>query len=351
MTIAAVPNIKEMTVRSVGDGWTGEMWEQLRHDEGIKYEIISGVLYITPFPWGHRTTHGPTGLQIEGMTLRTIDGGWTAEQWEQLNHNEGIRYEIIAGVLYMSSSPSVYHQWISSRIYLALEQQLSVPGVAFTFYSPTGVFLPDSDPLQPDLVVVRREDREMFRDKRIYGVPALLVEILSPSNSEYDLVVKREAYARAGVPEYWIARPHERDVLIHSEPQTATGQYLSVTHIAPDGELVSPTLPFRATITPFFADAPDPHCIKWGRGEKVNGTAKTPGETKYDSEHSIPCHICDALPVSRNARSLYTRSLNHLFPHDGSGAGINHTYSFVSGRGNQCTLPFGGVRDVVVAGP
>ena len=84
----------------------------------------------------------------------------------------------------------------------------------------------------------------------------LLVEVLSPSNANYDLVTKREAFARAGVPEYWIARPVERDILVHSEPEPATGQYLRLARVPPDGTLVSPTLPVRAAVAPFFAGAP-----------------------------------------------------------------------------------------------
>jgi Uma2 family endonuclease len=78
------------------------------------------------------------------------------------------------------------------------------------------------------------------------------VEILSPSTVEYDLVTKRENYARAGVPEYWAARPVQRDLVLHSEPDLLTGEYRRVLIIPPDGELVSPTLPFRAPVASFF---------------------------------------------------------------------------------------------------
>jgi Uma2 family endonuclease len=50
--------------------------------------------------------------------------------------------------------------------------------------------------------MVRTEDRHIFRDRRVFGVPSLLVEVLSPSNPEQDLEVKRDAYAHAAVPEY-----------------------------------------------------------------------------------------------------------------------------------------------------
>ena len=187
--------------------------------------------------------------------LRSTDANWTAADWEELP-DDGQRYEIIAGVLYVSTAPSPGHQLIVQEIYSTLREQVVVPGAGFVFLAPIGLFMPGCDPVQPDLLVVRTEDRGMIGPRRIAGVPALLVEVLSPSNADYDLVVKRAAYAQAGVPEYWIARPHERDVLVHSEPEPATGQYLRVERVPPDGTLISPTLPVRVAVSTFFATVP-----------------------------------------------------------------------------------------------
>ena len=184
--------------------------------------------------------------------LRSTDANWTAADWEQLP-DDGQRYEIIGGVLYVSTAPSPAHQLILMEFVAALQEQMVVPGIGIVLTSPIGLFMPGSDPVQPDAIVVRAEDRGIIGPRRIEGVPALLVEVLSPSNASYDLVVKREAYARAGVPEYWIARPVERDILVHSEPEPATGQYLRVERVPPAGTLISPTLPVQAAVAAFFA--------------------------------------------------------------------------------------------------
>ncbi len=191
------------------------------------------------------------------LLLRSVDGGWTCEQWEQLP-DDGHRYEVLDCVLYMSTAPSPRHQRISLNITLELARQIDDPGLGLTFYAPIGVVMPSADPVQPDIVVVLAAQDDIITDRRIVGVPALLVEILSPSNAAYGLTVKAEVYARAGVPEYWIVRPAERDLLLHSRPEPATGRYLQVDHIAPDGEVHSPTLPFRAPLAPFFADTLGP---------------------------------------------------------------------------------------------
>src|SRR5262245_62011611 len=80
-------------------------------------------------------------------------GQWKYQDWEQLP-DDGNRYEVIDGVLYMSTAPSFYHQWIIHR----LERFVGVPaeqqGLAFPAVAPIGVIMPGSDPVQPDFVIV-----------------------------------------------------------------------------------------------------------------------------------------------------------------------------------------------------
>ena len=105
--------------------------------------------------------------------------------------------------------------------------------------------------------MIQTSDIDIIHDRRIFGVPTLLVEILSPTNPETDLQIKRGAYARAGVPEYWIVRPATRDVLVCSRPDAMAGDYVQTQLIDADGTLDSPTLPFHAVVADFFAGAPD----------------------------------------------------------------------------------------------
>lgn len=195
-------------------------------------------------------------VTVPELALRSHDATWDRARWETLP-DDGNRYEVIGGVLYMSTAPSFFHQWIIRQIFLTLYTQLDTAGVGLTIWSPLGVFMPGCDPVQPDLLVIRREDMGIIRGRRVEGVPALLIEILSPSNSATDTDVKRKAYAQAGVPEYWIVRPARRDVLVYSEPDAPGGDFMHSQRVAPDGELMSPTLPIRTAVAAFFADAPD----------------------------------------------------------------------------------------------
>lgn len=190
------------------------------------------------------------------LGLRSHDATWNRARWETLPA-DGNRYEIIDGVLYVSTAPRSFHQWIVQHLFLTLHRQIDETGVGLTFLAPIGVFMPGCDPVQPDITVVRAADRGLFRGGRIEGVPALLIEVLSHSTASVDTVVKRRAYARAGLPEYWIVRPATRDVLVLTRPDEARGDHAEEQLAARDGELRSPTLPVRLRVSELFAGAPD----------------------------------------------------------------------------------------------
>jgi Uma2 family endonuclease len=193
---------------------------------------------------------------MSDLVLRSLDASWNRVRWERLPA-DGNRYEVIDGVLYMTIAPSSFHQWVITQIAFALYEQLVKQQYGIVLWAPIGVFMPGCDPVQPDLLFVNRSQLDILQDRRIFGVPALLVEVLSPSNPEQDTEVKLAAYARAGVPEYWIARPAERDVLLYSQPDSASGSYACCDHVPQAGELISPTLPFRHSVAAFCAGAPD----------------------------------------------------------------------------------------------
>jgi Uma2 family endonuclease len=190
------------------------------------------------------------------LVLRSPDASWNRDRWEQLP-DDGNRYEVIDGVLYMTTAPSFFHQWIIRQIVRHLFEQIDEPGIGITLWSPIGLFMPGCDPVQPDILVIRTDNLSIVRDRRIHGIPALLIEVLSPTNPDSDLRIKRSAYARAQLPEYWIIRPAHRDVLVYTQPDQTMGDYAQAQHVLPDAELMSPTLPFRAAVADFFANAPD----------------------------------------------------------------------------------------------
>lgn len=190
------------------------------------------------------------------LVLRSLDTTWDYARWEGLP-DDGNRYEVIDGALYMTTAPSYFHQWIIVQLVQHVGLPAQQQGIAYVGIAPIGLLMPGCDPVQPDFVLVRQENAGIIHDRRIRGVPDLIAEVLSPTNPEHDTIVKRGIYARAGVPEYWMLRPATRDLLVSWQPDSALGDYTQVRLIAADAELVSPTLGVRCTVSDLFAGAPD----------------------------------------------------------------------------------------------
>ncbi|HEY0756398.1 MAG TPA: Uma2 family endonuclease [Ktedonobacteraceae bacterium] len=138
-------------------------------------------------------------------------GQWTYAEYTMIP-DDGKRYEVLKGVLYISPAPTPNHQSISVRLVAFLFQFVEAAGIGRIFHAPTDVELAPGDIVQPDVFVLLNAGLEQIGEKRVFGGPDLVVEILSPSTMSDDLHGKRDAYERAQVSEYWIVNPGERVV-------------------------------------------------------------------------------------------------------------------------------------------
>jgi Uma2 family endonuclease len=131
---------------------------------------------------------------------------------------EGERYELIDGVPYMMSAPTVNHQSVQGEIFRQLANFLKGRRCQ-VFNAPFDVCLygegnKDKTVVQPDILVVC--DKNKLKDgKRCNGAPTLIVEILSLSTARMDLFYKLNKYLQAGVQEYWIVNPETKEVSVH----------------------------------------------------------------------------------------------------------------------------------------
>ncbi len=182
-------------------------------------------------------------------------GHWAYADWQTLP-DDGKRYEVIDGVLYMTTAPSSFHQWIVQRLVRYVGLPMEDQGLGFGFTAPIGVLMPGCDPVQPDYVVVLQANASIIRGGRIRGVPDLIVEVLSPGSIAYDQGVKLEAYARAGVPEYAIIDPATR-TLSHYR-LAAEGQYEQPRVYGEHDTMSFDCLPsIVVPVAQLFAGAPD----------------------------------------------------------------------------------------------
>ena len=137
-------------------------------------------------------------------------GFWTYDDYAVLD--DGEHYEIVNGVLHMTPSPSWSHQEIVGEIFAHLRAYIRSSGLGGVFIAPIDVELASNTVFQPDVVVLLKTSQRKLKERHIVGAPDLVVEVVSPSSETHDRYRKLVAYARAGVPEYWIVDPDARTV-------------------------------------------------------------------------------------------------------------------------------------------
>jgi Uma2 family endonuclease len=122
--------------------------------------------------------------------------------------DDGLRHEIIDGEHYVTPSPASRHQVLLGRLYFEIESYLRQhPRTGQVFLSPLDVLFTRWDVVEPDLLYVADDQRDILTEENVQGPPALVVEILSPSTRKTDEQAKRHLFDRGGVREYWLVDP------------------------------------------------------------------------------------------------------------------------------------------------
>jgi Uma2 family endonuclease len=159
------------------------------------------------------TVLAPSPDEFQGPAFPP-QGQWTYEDYLRLP-DDGRRYEVLRGVLYVTAAPNPVHQFALRNLVRLLVLFLDRNPLGEFFLSPTDLILPHglTAPIQPDLFFVLGEDwKGTITSQYLEGVPDLVLEVLSPSTRRYDRQTKLSVYAEAGVREYWLADPLARTV-------------------------------------------------------------------------------------------------------------------------------------------
>jgi Uma2 family endonuclease len=119
--------------------------------------------------------------------------------------DDGKRYEVLEGSLFVCPAPSPFHQRVSKRLQRQLEAYFEDGAMGEVFNAPIDLILSRHDIVQPDILVVARADQ--ISKRGIEGAPLLAVEVLSPSTRDHDRTRKSRRYAALGLVHYWIVDP------------------------------------------------------------------------------------------------------------------------------------------------
>jgi Uma2 family endonuclease len=162
------------------------------------------------------------------MATHPARRGWSYAEFARLP-DDGKRYEVIDGELYVTPSPNPVHTRIAFNLAQLLEAFAAKHQLGWVVPAPVDVLLGEDDYVQPDVVFLRRERGAKVTERGIEVPPDLVVEVLSPSTAFRDRGLKRERYARFGVPEYWIIDPAARRVEVYHLASDPDGPPLVAT--------------------------------------------------------------------------------------------------------------------------
>ncbi len=157
--------------------------------------------------------------------------------------NNGKRYEIVDGELFVTKAPSWEHQKVTDNICMELNlwsRQTNLGRSA----SGAGIIFTEADNVIPDVVWISSDRISALLDNagHLTAAPELVVEVLSPgeANIRRDREIKLRLYAAQGVQEYWIADRILQQIQVYRRVKATL---VLVATLLPSDELTSPLLP------------------------------------------------------------------------------------------------------------
>jgi Uma2 family endonuclease len=173
------------------------------------------------------------------------------EEFQTLPRDGSKRFELIEGEVFMTPSPNTSHQRAVGRLFRALSDYVDENDLGEVFIAPYDIVFSKWTALEPDLLFVGKEQRSIITDANVQGVPDLVIEMLSPSNKEYDRDTKLRAYEKAGVPEIWYFDPEDRTAEILN--LGSDGRYVVTAKLSGNAGIISDVLAgLRLTLSEVF---------------------------------------------------------------------------------------------------
>jgi Uma2 family endonuclease len=159
--------------------------------------------------------------------------------------NDGKRYEIVEGEIFVSPAPQTKHERIQMNLFRLLDPFIRRHKLGELFVAPQDVVLEEHTVVQPDLFFVTRKRIHIVTEKNTQGAPDLVIEVESPFDEHADWKLKLRAYDKYGVGELWHVRPDPCVVDVYRRVES---RLLHVERPLGAGKFTSPLFP-RLTIS------------------------------------------------------------------------------------------------------
>ena len=152
-------------------------------------------------------------LTTEIARLFPRQGEWTESDYFRLPETNQI-VELSEGRLIITPAPKPKHQKISLNLSFLFITYIRLQKSGELAYAPIDVRLWEGNVRQPDIAFMSNEHLDRITEE-LWGVPDLVVEILSEGTTKEDRINKFFEYLRAGVLEYWIVDPFKQSIEIY----------------------------------------------------------------------------------------------------------------------------------------
>lgn len=182
----------------------------------------------------------------------TTELRWTSADLEVLPEN-GKRYEIIEGELFMSKQPHWHHQQTCGNIYRLLDNWSLETKLGRPNFAP-GIIFADDDDVAPDVTWISYERLKtaLAEDGKLHEAPELVIEVVSPGwqNARRDRETKLKLYSRRGVSEYWVIDWVNKKIEVFRRENAALRL---IATLFPADALETPLLPdFKCSVADVF---------------------------------------------------------------------------------------------------
>ena len=191
--------------------------------------------------------------QVNDLVEEVLPQGcWGDDDYLWLTDHTRRLVEFTDGYLEILPMPSRGHQRILAFLYSAFHAFVASTGGEVLF-APLRLRVREGKFREPDLLLIR-DSRDARSGERFWTGADVVVEVVSPDNPERELVLKRDDYAEAGIPEYWIVDPRDETITV----LTLEGEgYVEHGAYARSGKAMSRLLDgFTAEVAAVF-DAPE----------------------------------------------------------------------------------------------
>ncbi|WP_089720958.1 Uma2 family endonuclease [Candidatus Entotheonella palauensis] len=149
----------------------------------------------------------------EVARLLPTQGQWSESDYLWLTDRTKSLVELTDGYIEVLPMPTEEHQRIVLFLYRALYSFLASRGMGLVLVAPLRLLLQTGRFREPDLLLLLSQD-DPRRSNPYWTGADLVAEVVSPDDPQRDLVQKRQEYAAAGIPEYWIVNPADEQIMV-----------------------------------------------------------------------------------------------------------------------------------------